>query len=36
MHLPEQSPSVLINNENAEDPEIVANAFSTFWQLLTN
>jgi hypothetical protein len=31
MHLPEHSPSLLINNENVNDPEIVANAFNTFF-----
>jgi hypothetical protein len=30
MHLPEQSPALVINNENIKDPEMVANAFNTF------
>jgi hypothetical protein len=31
MHLPKQSPSLLINNEKIMDPKIVANAFNTFF-----
>jgi hypothetical protein len=31
MHVPEQSPSRLINNEEVKDPEVVANGFNTFF-----
>jgi hypothetical protein len=31
MYIPEQSPPLLIKNEEVKDPEIVDNAFSTFF-----
>jgi hypothetical protein len=34
MHVTEQMPSLLINNEKKEDPEKVSDVFSSFFQLL--
>jgi hypothetical protein len=36
MHLPEPSAFLLINSESVKDPEIVANAFITFFLTVAN
>jgi hypothetical protein len=35
LHLTDQIPSLLINDEKLKDPEVIADAFSTFFMTVT-